>query len=374
MQKLLRKLSQHIALPLIKGLAVDGTSGTVVATDVSGHPLHPALMYNDARAQQQAQLITQFAPPHSAVHSASSGLAKILWLLEHLDHKTLGHFANQSDWIVGKLSGQYNLSDHNNCLKMGYDMMAHHWPEWLNHLGVPTSQLPRPHAPGTKIAVISSNAAESTGLKIGTPIYAGTTDSTAAIYATGAHRPGDAITSLGSTLVTKVITQEPLFSSSAGVYSQPFGNKWLVGGSSNSGGNVLAHYFTLEEIQTLSNNIDPFSSPGLDYYPLISAGERFPICDPELPPKLTPRPQDATTFLHAILEGIANIEHQAYRVLAELGAPYPSQIYSTGGGSNNPAWTQIRAKMLGTQMLTPEQQDAAYGVAKIARNGHLNFK
>ncbi len=371
---MLQQLSQHIKLDQIKGLAVDGTSGTVVATDVSGHPLHPALMYNDARAQQQAQLIAQFAPPHSAAHGASSGLAKILWLLKHLHNKTPCHFANQSDWIVGKLSGQYNLSDHNNCLKIGYDVTNHCWPDWLKHLGVPIPLLPCPHAPGTRLTTVSNDAAEITGLKAGTPIYAGTTDSTAAIHATGARHPGDAITSLGSTLVTKVISHEPLFSTSAGVYSQPFGDKWLVGGSSNSGGNVLSHYFTLEEIQTLSKDIDPLSSPGLDYYPLLSAGERFPICDPEFPPKLTPRPENTTIFLHAILEGIATIEHRAYRVLADLGAPYPSQVYSTGGGSNNPVWTKIRAKMLDAQMLRPEQQDAAYGVAKIARNGHLNFE
>lgn len=35
----------------------------------------------------------------------------------------------------------------------------------------------------------------------------------------------------------------------------------------------------------------------LDYYPLLRPGERFPVNDPGLPPRLTPRPEDDAVFL-----------------------------------------------------------------------------
>ena len=374
LQTLLQQLSQHIPLSLIVGLAIDGTSGTIIATDDKGHPLHTALMYNDARAYKQAALITQCAPINSAAHGATSGLAKMLWLLEHLQDQQISHFTNQSDWIVGQLSGEYSLSDYNNCLKMGYDAINHCWPIWLDELPLARKTLPKAHAPGSQLTVISKDAAKLTGLTTGTVIYAGTTDSTAAIYASGANQPGDAITSLGSTLVTKVISKEPIFSPSSGVYSQPFAEHWLVGGGSNSGGNVLLHYFTPEQMKTLSRQIDPDIPSGLNYYPLLSPGERFPVCNPKLSPRLDPRPNNDGQFFHGLLEGIANIEHQAYTLLSSLGAPYPSRIYSAGGGSNNKVWEQIRANILNIQMLIPEHQDAAYGVALLAKNGHHNRK
>jgi hypothetical protein len=372
LQDLLKELSTHIPLHSIQGIAIDGTSGTVIAADHSGMPLFPALMYNDARALKQAQIISQIAPVNSAAHGAASGLAKSCWLLEQLKGKPVAYLLNQSDWMVGQLSGHYGLSDHNNCLKMGYDAMTHQWPEWLEKLHVLVDLLPKAYTPGSLLTHVSTKAEKITGLKTGTPILAGTTDSTAAIYATGANKVGDAITSLGSTLVTKVISETPIFLPSAGVYSQPFGQHWLVGGGSNSGGNVLLHFFTPEQMQVMSKKIDPELSPQLDYYPLLTPGERFPVNDPDLQPRLEPRPEDDVVFFQGLLEGIAAIEQQAYQLLAALGAPYPSRIFSAGGGASNPVWTQIRDKLLATQMVEAEQQDAAYGTAKLLlRNSPL---
>ncbi len=36
---------------------------------------------------------------------------------------------------------------------------------------------------------------------------------------------------------------------------------------------------------------------GLDFYPLASPGERFPVNDPGLAPRLEPRPEDDALFL-----------------------------------------------------------------------------
>src|SRR5690349_19088573 len=43
-------LSGQATLPDVAALAVDGTSGTMVAIDAAGHPLAPGLLYNDAAA------------------------------------------------------------------------------------------------------------------------------------------------------------------------------------------------------------------------------------------------------------------------------------------------------------------------------------
>src|SRR6478672_3352777 len=138
-------------------------------------------------------------------------------------------------------------------------------------------------------------------------VVAGSTDGCAAFLATGADKPGHAVTSLGSTLVLKLASEHPVFAPEYGLYSHRIGDVWLAGGASNTGGAVLAHYFAPARIAELSANIDPATRTGLDYYPLVKPGERFPIADPTLAPRLEPRPLDDAEFLKAIFEGIAGI-------------------------------------------------------------------
>ena len=78
---------------------------------------------------------------------------------------------------------------------------------------------------------------------------------------------------------------------------------WLAGGASNSGGAALLAHFPPDEIEALTPLIDPEADTGLDYYPLIGKGERFPIADPGFEPRMRPRPESREKFLQAILEG-----------------------------------------------------------------------
>ena len=124
----------------------------------------------------------------------------------------------------------------------------------------------------------------------------GTTDSNAAALAAGISEPGDAVTSLGSTLVLKVLSDEPLSSSRYGIYSHRIGDNWLVGGASNSGGAVLRQFFNDIELVELSLQIDPARPTGLGYYPLPSTGERFPYNDPAMQARMQPRPHTRQGF------------------------------------------------------------------------------
>jgi len=351
----------------IQAISVDATSGSILVTDSEGHALSPILMYNHNKAIEQSQLIKQCAPENSAAHGVSSGLAKILYLQQLNPLPANVQYLHQTDWINFKLGAALGITDENNALKSGYDPIQCCWPDWINQL-TPLSQFPSVVTPGTLIGSLSAELCQQLGLSSDNPpqIMAGTTDSVAGLIATGACESGDAVSSLGSTLVVKLISDSPIFSAEQGIYSHRLGDKWLVGGASNTGGAVLKHYFSDDELQRLTSSI-PLDTPVEDYYPLLTAGERFPINDPHLAAKLTPRPESDALFLYGMLQGMARIEKQAYHLLEQVGASHLNSIRTVGGGAVNTVWQTCRQQQIPVPFVPVTQTQAAYGAALLAK-------
>ncbi len=351
----------------VRAISVDGTSSSLLLCDAHGTPCSPAMMYDDTRAHTEAERIAEVAPPDSPARGAGSALAKLLYLIKRPASRSAAHALHQADWIAGMLSGRFDISDENNCLKLGFDPQLRRWPDWIEALRLPAGLLPSVVPVGTRTAQVSTRSASALGLPEDAWVVSGTTDSNAATLAAGVDRSGQAVTSLGSTLVLKVLSDRPVVAARFGIYSHRIGDRWLVGGASNSGGAVLRRFFTDQELDSLSADIDPTRDSGLDYYPLPARGERFPVCDPDLRSRIEPRPTDDVAFLHGLLEGMARIEAQGYRRLAELGAPYPDVVYSSGGGANNRVWREIRQRCLGVPVESASHSEAAYGTAMLAR-------
>lgn len=352
----------------LRAIAIDGTSSTVLLCDAAGEPLLPPLLYNDNRATREAKELEAVAPPGHAVLGASSSLAKLLWLAKQAEFGRPRWLMHQADWLGFMLHGRPGISDYHNALKLGCDPATVGWPDWLLRLPV-APLLPHVVEPGTAIGAITPEIARDFGLPPDCVVRAGTTDSIAAFIAAGANKPGEAVTSLGSSIVLKLLSETRVDASTYGIYSHRFGNLWLAGGASNSGGAVLAHYFSRAQLEALSRRIDPAAPSELDYYPLLKPGERFPVNDPALPPRLSPRPPDDAVFLHGLLEGMARIEAQGYCLLKKLGATPLQSVLTAGGGARNPAWTAIRARALGVPVRPAAHIEAAYGSALLAKAG-----
>jgi len=358
----------------LAALALDGTSGTVLACDAALGVLQAPLVYDDARAVAKAAEIAALAGAAHPCASASSGLAKVRWLQGRLTWPA-ALYLNQADWLTAQLAdlaGARPTSDYHNALKLGFDPATQTWPDWLPSLVSP-DHLPRVLTPGSPVAAVRRDLARRFALPTDCVVRAGTTDSIAAFLASGARLPGEAVTSLGTTLVLKLVSRKALNDPAQGIYSHWFGAYWLAGGASNAGGGVLADYFDGTRLAELSARIDPGRDSGLDYYPLRKPGERFPVNDPTLPPRLTPRPADDAEFLHGLLEGLARIEALGYRRLVELGAAAPARVLSAGGGASNPAYRAIRQRLLGVPVELSPQQEAAYRAARLAQAGTAIF-
>lgn len=353
----------------IQRIAIDATSSTVFLCDAQGQPCSPVLLYNDDRAQDHVQTLRQILATDHLVLSATSSLVKLLWLQTH--YPTINAvLVHQADWLAFLLHGQLGISDWHNALKLGYDPAKEAYPDWFNHPTLAPLQplLPKVVPPGT---VLGKVTATDLDLSRECAVCAGTTDSIAAFLASGAFEVGEAVTSLGSTLVLKLLSASRVEDLAAGIYSHRLGDRWLVGGASNCGAVILAQFFTPEELERLSAQMDVSQPTGLDYYPLLKRGERFPINDPHLEPRLEPRPADPRRFLQGLLESLSRIEAQGYAQLQRLGASPLKRIWTAGGGARNPAWLALRQQYLGVPVAISPHTEAAYGVARLAQ-GSLN--
>jgi xylulokinase len=361
LQTLPLKIRQQVG-----AIAVNGTSSTVLLCDALGEPLSEGLMYNDDRAKGLIPMLEQIAPSQHPVISSTSSLAKLLWLKRQPTWAQAKYFLHQADWIAALLHGQWGWSDYHNALKLGYDVGELRYPDWVLARADAGPLLPQVVAPGAVMGMVQGAIAQTWGFPSDCLVCAGTTDSIAAFLASGVTQPGEAVTSLGSTLVLKLLSTERVDDSSHGVYSHRLGDLWLVGGASNTGGAVLRNFFTDKELDQFSKEIDPNHRTGLNYYPLLRAGDRFPVNDPAVEPRLEPRPASPVAFLQGLLEGIAQIEAQGYHCLRTLGATPLISVQTAGGGAFNPTWTTIRQMHLNVPIRRSAQTEAAYGTAQLA--------
>lgn len=367
-------------------IAVDGTSGTVVLTDAAWRPVTRPLYYNDQVFGPEADQIAALAPLPHITRGANSALARVLRLRAEAGAgggagggaakagaaaREPVHLMHQADFVTAQLRDAGGISDENNALKTGFDPETGRWPGWFDALGLHPPFLPQVVPAGQALGRVHARVAHGLGLSPDLTVHAGTTDSIAAFLAAagplgpGGALPGRAVTSLGSTLAVKMLSDRRVDAPEMGLYAHPMGRYWLIGGASNTGGAVLAHYFSPARIKELCARIDPALATQLDYYPLPARGERFPVNDPNFAPRLSPRPKDDAAFLHGLLEGIARIESQCYRAITRKGGPRLRHLTTAGGGSANPVWTAIRARVLGVTPTPARNAEAAVGAALL---------
>ena len=353
----------------VGAIAVDGTSGSVVLVDADARPVTAGLLYDAGGFEAEGACIDGAAPPASIARGANSALARVLRLAADApDARALCH---QADFVAARLLGRPGLSDESNALKTGYDPRARRWPDWIAETGLSLRLLPEVRPVGAALGPVAPAMCRRLGLPEGALVVAGASDGTAAFLGAtdGEAAPGTAVTSLGTTLTLKVASARPVEDVARGVYSHRVGDAWLPGGASNTGGGALLTRFPPERIAALSERIDPRAEPAFDAYPLAAPGERFPLNDPDLAPRMGPAPtgdpdRDAA-ILHALLHAVARIERAGYETLHALGAPLPTRVLTSGGGAANAAWTAMRERILGVP-IEAAAADPAIGMARLA--------
>jgi sugar (pentulose or hexulose) kinase len=359
----------------VGSVAIDGTSGTLLACGPGGDllppPLAHALPYHLACPEQAGAIATLLAaePSPWAAHpaaSSSGSLARALRLLARAREAGLAPdllLRHQADWLMGWLLNDWRWGEEGNNVRLGWDLQRGRWLAGVAE-GLGAGVLPEIRSSGSRLGRLAPAAAACLGLPADCQVVAGSTDANAAVLATDPQE-GDGITVLGTTLVLKQFVAAPL--AGAGLSNHRVGGRWLAGGASNAGAGILRRFFDDAQIAELSRQITPDRPTGLALRPLSRRGERFPVDDPALEPILEPRPTSDARYLQALLEGLTAIEVAGWARLRELGAPALRRVISVGGGARNSQWRALRTRALGIPVLNRPKRTAALGMALLAR-------
>ncbi|MGQ9747075.1 MAG: FGGY-family carbohydrate kinase [Candidatus Caldatribacteriaceae bacterium] len=355
-------------------LSCDSTSGTVVAVDGKGNPLGPAIMYNDARAQEEAVLVNEagkdFCQKMGYRFDPSFALCKVLWMKQkkpNIFEKTK-YFLHAADFVVGVLTGEWGISDISNALKMGYNLVDWGWPDFIeSKLHIPITKLPRVHTTGTIVGKLHSFWTEKWRC-IPLWVVAGATDGTASFYASGVEQAGDISSTLGTTLVIRSISEHQVKDPQGRVYCHRHPDKlWLPGGASNTGGECLNHFFPGIDLSEWDRMVQRLSLPTeLLVYPLIRQGERLPFANPKARFFKIGEEKEPLEFYAACLEGVGYIERYSFELLEELGANPIQRVFASGSGAKSLVWNQIRANIFHRPIKLPANLDSAMGSCIIA--------
>jgi sugar (pentulose or hexulose) kinase len=374
--RLLRSVTSEvkgrISLEEVISIAVTSTSGTVVPLDQNMAPIHKAIMYSDPRSAEEGkqcrEMAIEFHKGGYAGFNSSSGLSKIVWFISNYPEKAprIAKWVHACEYITGRLSGAWGISDHTNVLKTGYDVKGNYWPAYLfNKLNLRREWLPQVVASGTPVGNLSRDVASALGLSHNVKVVAGMTDGCASQIASGAVRLGDWNTTIGTTLVIKGVTRSPVDDPSDRLYNHrhPEGF-WMPGGAANIGADWITKEYG-DDLANLNEQAKRLMPTKHLAYPLRSEGERFPFISPSArgfcPPGL-----DRAELYTANLEGVAYIERYAFEMTESLSGEKVEAVYTAGGGSKSEAWLKIRSNTLGLPIYKMKNVSGAVGAAILA--------
>jgi len=369
----LKQISNQVG-DRIAAIAVDSTSGTFVPVDEQGHPLIPALMYNDGRASGLEEVVQKAARDLSGrlgySFPAAFSLVKLVWLQKERPDivKSTYKFLHAADFLVGKLTGDFNRTDTSNGLKSGVDLISGTWPEFIERdLELPLSKFPKIFRPGEKMGEVTEAASRETGLRAGTSVVAGASDGTASFLASGAKAVGDWNINLGTTLAIRGISNRLVRDVKGRLYCHrhPEGY-WLPGGASNTGGEALIHRFDEKQLPELDRSSMNRLPTGLVVYPLIRKGERMPFVSSRAEGFVTGEAKTEEELYAGYLEGISLVTAWSIEEAEKIGADVDGDFFLSGGGGRGKTLGRLIASGLGKNLVRTLEPDATMGSALLA--------
>ncbi len=349
-------------------IAAAGPLAGYIALDAQGRPLTPAAMYSDRRSAPDVAAVEQ------ALATAPPGLPRVYvadplphWLRIAREQPAIAaqtrHFLDATGWLVFHLTGRATLNP--------YTALRLYTPEVQRALRAGEVPFGEVAAIGSTVGPLAAVQAQRTGWGA-VPVIAATFDSKCAYLGSGIDAPGDAADISGTVTSFGVVAAQRIDDARQRIYSVPFGDRWLVRGSTATAGGAL-EWARVQLLQSDFGAIDaaaasvPPGARGLTFLPYL-AGERAPLWNPHARGALLGLALDSTQadIARAVYEGLAfGLAHIAQAMRA-CGVGI-GEVRLAGGLARNDLLAQIKADVLGVPAVRlADHELTTLGLAVIA--------
>jgi xylulokinase len=383
----------------IKGVGISGLSPTCVLVDKDLRSLQNAHIWMDRRATAECAWLRQEIGEERIFRMSGNlidpfyGAPKVVWNKNNRPdlYKRTYKFLSAVGYLCMKLTGKV-VMDYSNASLFGivFDIVNRKWDEELiEAIGLDPAKFPAPFPCDEVIGGVTRQAAERTGLAPGTPIVAGTVDSTAAWVASGAVDAGATRLIMGTSASLGVVHDTPMFTRGmiTMIHAAESRRKYVTCGALVCGG-ALIRYFRdnfahLEKATETISGINaydilneeakpvPVGSDGLIVLPYFM-GERTPIWDAHARGVVFGLSLDHGRghWVRAMMEGVGYAVLHNFELMQASGLNMQMPIVLCEGGARSPLWRQIIADILNVECtFAASSQGAPVGDAVIAGVG-----
>ncbi len=329
----------------IAAVAISAFTRSLVLVDAAGAPTRPALLFTDARAAEALPALQALLPEGHAEApqiNAFHPLARLAWLRE-ADPAALARSVavlEPKDFLNARLTGRI-ASDRVSSARLAAAAAL------LPRIGLPKSLLPPLLRPTDILGHVRPGAIDGLGP---VPVLAMANDTWAAVAGLGALRDGEAYCISGTTEVLGLLHHAP--ATAPGLLTVDWDGLFQIGGPSQHGADALAWLAGLG-VEVGRGDPPPGDPIPLLFLPTL-AGERVPHWDPDLRGAFLGirRDHGPADLARAVMQGIA-FNNRTVLLRAEAAAGRQASALRLGGGGATPGWAQIRADVLGREVLLP---------------------
>ncbi len=384
----------------IKAAAVTGLGADAVPLDAHGEPVYPFINWICTRTTPQYDWWLKNIGLEKTFNVTGwqpfiwSTALRFMWLKQEEPEiaKKVHQWLIIEDFVNFKLTGKYSTDYTDASPTLLFDQRVLDWSDvFLEAAGLERDLFPTPQPSGSFIGVVTEEAAQKTGLAVGTPIYQGGHDYLVGALAAGAISPGTFLDVTGTWELVITPTAIPKWSEeirqlglTVEAHAAPGMYSIWAGGTAAS---MLEWYKdqlgveARQKAQSGQGNVwanlmdeakkSPPGANGVFFLPHFN-GTTCPTLDPRslgafLGLNDTTKKRD---MVRAVVEGLDYAFLEMLKALEKGAEKKAENIVAIGGGTRNAFWMQNKANVSGRSVITLEIEEAtALGAAMLAGVG-----
>ena len=362
----------------VAGVCLDAATHTAVILDENFKVIRPAIYWTDTRSVGEVEYLKKNYRElilEKSLHEPGTiwSLPELLWIKNN-EPENWGKVRKilfAKDYVRHRLTGDY-VTDYIEAEgSMLFDVGARAWSrELCGILGLNPEDMPKIVSPTDVVGGISTEGAEISGLKEGTPVICGCTDTAMEVFAAGAVSEGQMTIKLATAGRICVITGKPYPDRDIINYSHIGEGLYYPGTATKSAASAYRWFRDTfggdyAELDSLAEKIE-IGSDGLVFHPYLN-GELTPYANPFLCADFVGARSYHTRghFARAVLEGVAMSMLECKMHIDSLGMKSEGSAAIIGGGGKSPLWRQMISDALGIRLVTMRHTDSSLGSAML---------